>query len=75
MRPWTSRKGIFPQKMRNIVRQENCKVRGPVHFSARTDEIHQKSLPENMDLTPSRWTLQFSWIVRPRGRFFFPFGI
>ena len=36
--------------------KEKCKVRGLVHFSARTDEIHQKSLPENMDLTPSRWT-------------------
>ena len=42
--------------------QENCKVRGLVHFSARMDEIHQKSLPENMDLTPSSWTLQFSCI-------------
>ena len=31
-----------------------CKVRGPVHFSARTDEIHPRSLSENMDLTPSR---------------------
>ena len=42
---------------------------GLVHFSTRTDEIHGKSLPENMDLTPSRWTLQFSsdWWQRPCG--------
>ena len=30
--------------------EENCKAQGPVHFSARADEIHEKSLPENMDL-------------------------
>ncbi len=41
--------------------QENCEVRGLVHFSAGTYEIHPRSLPENMDLTPSRWTSQFSW--------------
>ncbi len=34
--------------------EENCKVRGLVHFSARRYEIHPRSLPENMDLTPSR---------------------
>jgi len=61
---WTARLATSRNQssgsLRTAGQQENCKVRGLVHFSARTDEIYQKSLPENMDLTRSRWTLQFS---------------
>jgi hypothetical protein len=35
--------------------------RGPVHFSAQTLRFLRKALSENMDLTPLRRTLQFSW--------------
>ena len=55
-----------PRQVAMVFLQKICKVRGLVHFSARTDEIHQKSLPENMDLTPSCWTLQFSWVLGRR---------
>jgi hypothetical protein len=37
------------------------KVRGLVHHSAVTVRNPAGTLPENMDLTPSRWTLHFPW--------------
>ena len=36
-------------------RQENCKVRGLVHLSAQWPILCEKSLAENMDLSPSPW--------------------
>ena len=35
--------------------------RGLVHFSASKHQTIGQSLAENMDLTPSPWTLQFAW--------------
>ena len=56
---------IFAKLRKNTrpgtVHQENCKVRGLVHFSANQTRIYGKAQAENMDLSPLRWTLQFSW--------------
>jgi hypothetical protein len=50
-----------PSRSRHVTNaQKNCKVRGLVHFTARTVGNPPQTFPENMDLTPSRWTLQFS---------------
>jgi hypothetical protein len=42
--------------------QGKCNVRGLVHFSARAVRNPAWTLPENIDLTASRWTLQFSCV-------------
>jgi hypothetical protein len=44
--------------------QENCKVRGLVHFSAKTARNPAWMLPENMDLTRSRCTLAVLLVPR-----------
>jgi hypothetical protein len=49
-------------------KQENCKVRGLVHFSAERLSIAARTLAENMDLSPLRSTLQFSCGKKVGGR-------
>jgi hypothetical protein len=45
--------------------QENCKVRGLVHFSAHTYSNGLYVLAENMDLTPSRQDFAVLLLQRP----------